>query len=118
MAGCNWQHKLRAHKHIGLTVLVKVQRNLSKLALTAGDPDVDKWYFNEGPMVYDENSDLQWAFHLMAFFLKDMNRAIMRQELFNFLEVHQLFMKLYLALAPSNTGSKKTKAMIPKPVTL
>ena len=36
--------------------------------MAAGDPDVEEWNFDEGPMVHKDNSDLQWAFHLMAFF--------------------------------------------------
>ena len=76
-AGRDWQHKFKAHKHIGLTILIKVQRIISKLALAAGDPDVEEWNFDEGPMAHEENSDLQWAFHLMTFFLKDLNRIVM-----------------------------------------
>lgn len=60
-------------------------------------------------MVHDKNLDLQCAFHLLAFFLKDLNRAVKQQELFNFLEVPQLYMTLYPALALSNRGSERTK---------
>ena len=39
-SGRDWQYKFKAHKHIGLTILIKVQRIISKLTLAAGDPDV------------------------------------------------------------------------------
>ena len=60
-------------------------------------------------MVHKENSDLQLAFHLMAFFLKDLNKAIIQQELFSFLEVPQLYKTLYPPPAPSNRGSERTR---------
>ena len=40
-AGRDWQHKFKAHKHIGLAILIKVQQILSKFALAVGDPDVE-----------------------------------------------------------------------------
>jgi len=96
------------HK-IGLTILIKVQRILSKLALTAGDPDIGEWNFDEVPMEHKENSDLKLAFHLMAFFLEDLNQAIVHQELLNFLEVPQLYTKLLPPPITSNRYSDRTK---------
>ena len=70
--GRNWQFKFKNKKHIGMLILVKIQLILSKLAAAASDPDVETWNFKEGPMVHDDNSDLQAAFHLMSFFLQDL----------------------------------------------
>ena len=64
-AGCNWQPKFKSKKHIGLLILIKVQRILLKLALAVGDPNVGTWNFEEGSMVHDHDLDLQMAFHLM-----------------------------------------------------
>ena len=60
-------------------------------------------------MVFDNNLDLQGAFHLMEFFLEDLNRAVIQQELFNFDEVPQLHTTLYPAAATSNRGLDRTK---------
>ena len=62
-------------------------------------------------MLHDRNSDLQEAFHLMEFFLQDLHRAIIQQELFNFHEVPQLYTTLYpaAAAATSSRGSDRTK---------
>ena len=109
-AGRDWQHKFKAHKHIGLAILVKVQRIIAKFALVAGDPDVKEWNFDESPMVLEDNSDLQGTFHLMEFFLEDLHRAVIQQELFNFHEVPQLYTTLYpAAAATSNKGSDRNK---------
>ena len=45
----------------------------------------------------------------MEFFLEDLNRAVIQQELFNFHEMPQLYMTLYPAVATSNKGSDRTK---------
>ena len=60
-AGRDWQHKFKGHKHIGLAVLVKVQQIIAKFALATRDPDVKEWNFEDGPMMYDGNLDLQEA---------------------------------------------------------
>ena len=80
-----------------------------KLALAAGDPDVGKWNFNEGPMGHKENSDLQLAFHLMAFFLEDLNKTSFQQELLSFLEVPQLYTALFPPSSTSSRGLDRTK---------
>ena len=54
---------------MGLAILVKVQQIIAKFALAAGDPDVEAWNFEDGPMMHDGNLGLQEAFHLMEFFL-------------------------------------------------
>ena len=61
-------------------------------------------------MMHDATSDLQEAFHLMEFFLRDLNRAVIQQEIFNFHEVPQLYTNLYPpAVATSSKGSDRTK---------
>ena len=61
-------------------------------------------------MLHDGNSDLQEAFHLMEFFLQDLHRAVIQQELFNFHEVPQLYMTLYpVAAATSSRVSDRNK---------
>ena len=109
-AGRNWQHKFKAHRYIGLAILVKVQWIIAKFALAAGDPDVKEWIFEEGPMMLDGNSGLQEAFHLMEFFLQNLHRAIIQQKIFNFHEVPQLYTTLYpAAAATSSRGSDRNK---------
>ena len=108
-SGRDWQYKFKAHKHIGLTILIKVQRIISKLALAAGDPDVGELKFDEGPMSYDTSLDLQLASHLMTHFVTDLNRAIVHQELDRFMEVPPLYTKLYPPMAPSNRGPERGK---------
>ena len=44
-AGCNWIAKFKSKKHIGLAILIKVQRILLKLALAAKVPNVGTWNF-------------------------------------------------------------------------
>ena len=68
-------------------------------------------------MVHEEDSDLQCAFHLMTSFLKDLNRAIIQQELFNSLEVPQLYTALYPAPALSDRGLERNKTMTTTPLT-
>ena len=40
--GRNWQHKFREQRHLGVSILVKVQQIMAKLALAAGDLDVEE----------------------------------------------------------------------------
>mmetsp|Transcript_51268 Transcript_51268/g.55496 ORF Transcript_51268/g.55496 Transcript_51268/m.55496 type:complete len:212 (+) Transcript_51268:252-887(+) len=108
-AGCDWQYKFKAQTHIGLTLLIKVQRILLKLSLVAGDQDVGEWNFDEGPIGHKEKSDLQLAFHLMVFFLEDLNQAIVQEELVSFLEVPQLYTALFPPTATSSRGSDRTR---------
>ena len=74
--GRNWQHKFQGQLHLGVAILVKVQRIMVKLVVAAGDPEVKEWNFEDGPMPHDSNLDLQEAFHLMEYFLQDLHRAI------------------------------------------
>ena len=61
-------------------------------------------------MILEENSDLQGAFHLMEFFLEDLHRAVIQQDLFNFHEIPQLYTTLYLAAAAMcSRGSDRNK---------
>lgn len=61
-------------------------------------------------MMHDRNLDLQEAFHLMEFFLQDLYRAVIQQEIFNFHKVPQLYTTLYLAAAAmSSRGSDRNK---------
>ena len=61
-------------------------------------------------MMLDGNSDLQEAFHLMEFFLQDLHRAIIQQEIINFHEVPQLYTTLYPASAvTSSRGLDRNK---------
>ena len=109
-AGRNWQHKFKAHTHIGLAILVKVQQIIAKFALATGDPDVEEWNFKKGPMVLEDNLDLHEAFHLKDFFLDDLHRVVIQQELFNFYEVPPLYTTLYLAATTtSSRGSDRNK---------
>ena len=101
--GRNWTFKFKHKKHIGMLILVKIQLILSKLASAAGDPDVKTWNFEEGPMAHDDNSDLQAAFHLMSFFIQDLSRALITQEIHTFQEVPELYKRLYPA-APTTGG--------------
>ena len=81
-----------------------------KLALAAGDPDVEEWNFENGPMPHDSNSDLQEAFYLMVYFIQDLHRAIIQQELCNFGEVPPLYTALYPPTsATSGRGSDRNK---------
>ena len=83
---------------------------MTKLALAAGDPDVEEWNFENSPMPYDSTSDLQEAFHLMEYFLQDLYRAIIQQELYNFSEVPLLYTALYPpATATSGRGLDRNK---------
>ena len=108
--GRDWIFKFKTQRHIGISILAKVQRIVSKLALAAGDPDVEQWNFDEGPMPHNSNSDLQEAFHLMAFFIQDLHRAVIGQELSTFSEVPPLYTVLYPpASAPSGRGSDRNK---------
>ena len=108
--GCDWQHKFRGQRHLGVSILVKVQQIMAKLALTAGDPDVEECNFENGPMPHDSSSDLQEAFHLMEFFLLDLQRAIIQQKLYTFKEVPPLFTTLYPPEpATSTKGSGRNK---------
>ena len=110
-AGRDWQHKFKGQKHIGLAILVKVQQIIAKFALAAEDPDVEEWNFKDSPIMHDGNLDLQEAFHLMEFFLQDLHRAIIQQEIFNFHTVPQLYTTLYpAAAATSSRGSDRNDA--------
>ena len=61
-------------------------------------------------MPHDRSSDLQEAFHLMEFFLLDLHRAIIQQELYTFKEVPPLFTTLYSPEPPTSTrGSGRNK---------
>ena len=71
--GRDWQHKFKGQRHLGVSILVKVQQIMSKLALAAGDLDVEEWNFKDGPMPHDSSSDLQEAFDLMDYFLHDLH---------------------------------------------
>ena len=81
-----------------------------KLTLAVGDPDVEEWDFEHGPMPHDSSSDLQEEFHLMEFFLLDLQRAIIQRELYTFKEVPLLFTTLYPPEpATSTKGSGRNK---------
>ena len=108
--GCDWQQKFRGQRHLGVSILVKVQRIMAKLALAAGDSDIEEWDFENGPMPHDSSSDLQEAFHLMEFFLVDLQRAIIQKELYTFKEVPPFFTTLYPPEpATSTRGSGRNK---------
>ena len=108
--GHDWQSKFKGKKHIGVAILVKVQRILSKLALAAGDSDVEFWNFEEGPMPHDMDTELREAYDLMEFFLFDLHRAVTGQELGAFGEVPPLYTTLFPpAPAPTGRGSEKSR---------
>ena len=106
--GHNWIAKFKSKKHIELAIIIKVQRIFSKFALAAGDPDVGAWNFEDGSMIHKQDPDLQSAFHLMEFFLEDLNKVIVQQELLSFIEVPQLFTDLFTSLGTNNRGTEKT----------
>ena len=60
-------------------------------------------------MEHKGNSDLQLVFHLMFFFLEDLNQAIVQQELLSFLEVPQLYTAFFPPPATISRGSEKTE---------
>ena len=61
-------------------------------------------------MMHVGNSNLQEAFHRMEFFLQDLHRAVIQQEIFNFHKIPQLYTTLYpAAAARSSRGSDRTK---------
>ena len=109
-AGRNWITKFKHVKHIGMLILVKIQLILSKLASAAREPDVDTWNPENGPMLHNDNSDLQAAFHLMKFFIEDLSRALITQEIHTFNEVPELYKTLYPAVVSAGGGvSDKTQ---------
>ena len=91
-------------------ILIKIQRILLKLALTVEDLDVGAWNFEEGPMKHKNYSDLQLVFHLMEFFLEDLNQAIVQQELSSIIEVPQLFTELFLLPIAINRGIERNRS--------
>ena len=61
-------------------------------------------------MPHDSSSDLQEAFNLMEYFLLDLHRAIIQQELYTFKKVPPLFTTLYPPEpATSTRGSGRNK---------
>ena len=71
--------------------------------------DVAAWNFEDGPMIIEQDSDLQTAFHLIEFFLEDLNKTMVQQELLSFIEVHQLFTDLFPPLKTNTRGTERNR---------
>ena len=68
---------------------------ISKIVLTAGDPDVSEWNFENSPIEHEEESDLQYALHLIVVFMEDLTRVIIKKSPSSFAEVLQLYPTLF-----------------------
>ena len=87
-AGRGWQQQFKASKHLGTTILIKVQMVVANLVSAALQTNIQNLAFNKA---IDHNcyTNLAKAIQLLDYFNTDLDRAITGNELSTFQSVRR-----------------------------
>ena len=106
-AGRGWQQQFKASKHLGTTILIKVQMVVANLVQAASQTNIQNKAFDT-VIAHDCFTNLAKAMQLLEYFNTDLDRAITGNELSTF----QAIPPLYTTLLEASTGKNATRIAI------